>query len=99
MTLLKEVLKRLQGLPGLVRKVSQTLRWTDIEFMLMKGGIAMRINFFHTKGYRDPYKANSQHSDAKRTFLLVPPLDQTHKQLTDLTDVQFPSVNGRAVGV
>jgi hypothetical protein len=49
--------------------VSDTLRWSDVEFVNMKDGIAVRINFKHHKGYRNPNQDGARSSDAKRTFL------------------------------
>jgi hypothetical protein len=60
----EKTLTRRLGLPGRVREVSETLRWSDVEFVNKKGGVAVRINFSHHKGYRNPNKDGSRYADA-----------------------------------
>ncbi|KAJ4305039.1 hypothetical protein N0V90_000568 [Kalmusia sp. IMI 367209] len=57
--------------PDKVRAVNETLRWSDVEFLHMKGGIAVRVTFRYHKGYRDPNKEKAT-ADAWRTFLFLP---------------------------
>ncbi|KAF1953205.1 hypothetical protein CC80DRAFT_507400 [Byssothecium circinans] len=59
------------GVLGRVRDTDESLRWSDVEFVHMKVGIAVRITFRYHKGYRDPNAENSV-SDASRTFTFLP---------------------------
>ncbi|KAH7344368.1 hypothetical protein BKA66DRAFT_579444 [Pyrenochaeta sp. MPI-SDFR-AT-0127] len=60
------------GLPGRVRETSQTLRWSDVDFVNMKNGIAVRITLRYNKGFRNPNKEGSSAADGRRTFVFLP---------------------------
>jgi hypothetical protein len=98
MPFFKEILTRQRRLPNKVRETSETLRGADVDFVHIKGDIAVRVNFLHYKGFRDPWKCKSQHSDAKRAVLLVSSVAYTHGPSTDSPTYSFlPSIGERLV--
>jgi hypothetical protein len=65
------VLTRSPGLPDKVREISEALRWSHVEFIKMKGGIAVRVTFWYHKGYRNPNNG-AKYDNRERTFLFLP---------------------------
>jgi hypothetical protein len=67
----------------------------------MKGGVAVRVNFRHDKGYRNPNKDGSHYSDARRTFLSVTPMCklQMRNVLTLAANLQISAIDGRTIRV
>jgi hypothetical protein len=60
------------GVPGIVRKESQTLYWRDVVFQRLEDGtIAARVKFRFHKGYRDPHSQETL-VDSSRTFTFIP---------------------------
>ncbi|KAF2002156.1 hypothetical protein P154DRAFT_574468 [Amniculicola lignicola CBS 123094] len=61
------------GRPDKTRPVDETLRWSDVDFIHMMGGIAVRITFRYNKGYRNPHQEGAPVSaNVSRTFLFLP---------------------------
>ncbi|CAE7216402.1 hypothetical protein PTTW11_10820 [Pyrenophora teres f. teres] len=60
------------GVPGMVRDTSSTLRWSDVQFFHMVGGIAVKITFRHIKGYQNPHKDGSLYGNAEKAFTFLP---------------------------
>ncbi|KAK7180359.1 hypothetical protein DPSP01_013128 [Paraphaeosphaeria sporulosa] len=58
------------GIPGKFRADDETLRWSDVNFVHAKGGIAVQVTFRFHKGYRNPLQEKSK--DASRTFIFLP---------------------------
>jgi hypothetical protein len=65
----------------LVRDEDATLRWADIEFRRMEGGIAVKITFRYDKAHHDPHVPSKL--DGKRYFTFIP--SQTSRLEYDLS--------------
>jgi hypothetical protein len=52
------------------RPTDETMRWKDIEFLRMPGGIAAKLTFRYVKGHRNPY--SNSYIAGQRDFLFVP---------------------------
>jgi hypothetical protein len=72
------------------------LRWSDVQFVRMDMGIAVRLTFRFHKGYRNPQKENAP-VDATRTFTLLPTRSERFE--FDLSLVLFALAHERGLFV